>query len=187
MKIAAFAISIFAICFSGGSLYFACVANSISKKAAYQANRPRIQFIPAKPPSGRYYSYEERNGEINFQIQLPVHNTGNSSAINIKYIKEKVTIKIIGKEISGNPDTLRTSPSIGPKQKLYRMFSYNLEYKFNQEEHDKLKMALKNDDLVLILEVMAEYFDSSSKHRHTTYALYEIEKSNVKVMKYEEK
>ena len=183
MKIAAFVISIFAILFSGGSLYFAYDANEITKKAEYQVSRPRIQFnFEEKYPNGRYYYYEERNGKINIEIQLPVHNTGNSPAINIKYIKEKITLKIIGEEFSYSPDPLKTAPSIGPKQKIYRMFSYNLLY-YNQADYDKLKVALKNHDLNLTLEIMAEYFDSSSEHKHTTYALYEIEKSNVKVIK----
>lgn len=186
MKIAAFVISIFAILFSGGSLYFACDANLISKKAAYQASRPRIQFGFEKYPNGRYYSYEKRNGKINFENQLTVHNNGNSPAINIKYIKDKLTIKIIGEEFSDSPDPLKTAPSIGPKQKLYRMYSKDLTY-YNQADYDKLKVALKNHDISLILEVMAEYFDSSSEHRHTTYGLYKIEKSDVIVMEYEEK
>ncbi len=187
MKITTLIISVFAILFSAGSLYFACVANLISKKAAYQASRPRIQFSPAKYPNGRHYSFEERNGKINFEIQLLLHNTGNSTAINIKYTKEKITLKIIGGEFSHSPDLLITSPSIGPKQKLLRIFPLILDYKSNKEEHDKLIMALKNDDLNLILETMIEYFDSTSENKHTTYALYEIEKSNVKVIKYEEK
>ncbi len=66
------------------------------------------------------------------------------------------------------------------------MYSKDLTY-YNQADYDKLKVALKNHDLNLILEVMAEYFDSSNEHRHTTYALYDIEKSNVTVKEYEEK
>ena len=182
------AISLLAFLAAVISLYFSYQANCIAKESQYQANRPRVQLAPAELPGGDYFFAVEENGKFHIKIQLVAANNGFSPAVDIAYVKENVKIKIISEDISLKAKTPKDSPSIGPSQKYYRMFSYVVEpVGFTMEIRSKLFNALRNRNFAIELETELEYRDNLSNKKHATYALYQIGKSSVEVKKYEEK
>src|SRR4030042_584012 len=180
-------ISVLALSFSGISLYFSYDANKIAKESQYQSSRPRIQLKPAELPGGGYFFIEGRDNKFHIKIQCIARNSGFTPATNVTYIKEIAQLNILDETPHLSPAP-KTSPSIGPSQEYFRMFSYVLApVNYSPEKMKALASSIRNKEFTAKIEITVQYYDEKYENRHTTHASYEFGKSNVKVIEYEEK
>lgn len=176
-----------ALIISGLSVIYSHNSNKIANESFYQTYRPRIQLSPAVLPSGEYFIVEERDNKFHIKIQLIAHNRGLSPATNITYIEEVHQIKIPDEELSFSPNPPKSSPSIGPSQEYYRMFSSVLEpVNYSPDRFKKLLAAMRKKEFTVHLIVTVQYFDEKYGKKHATHASYEFKNDSAKVIEYEE-